>query len=386
MNPDSNSEKEDEISNRLRPPGAKWLVVLILIAISVFVIQAFGLKGHLALLKAKAQWETMSAERNEMIARASALRMECASNEVIAADLQTNLVTIAAELSARKAEVVTATKLLRQSQIDREIAEADLRRAVAATNELWTMVLTLSSQTNGLRITATPLEDQCMRLRQDKIALDAQITAQTTAQVENRKDLETLATRTRSAQGEWQRVSRELEDASQRLANADASRSNAIARTAEMEKQLAYTTTLVVSNTQQAATMQHRVTQLDGERTKTQLQLDEVGRQLTVLRDEMKKVEQILTTAKGELAKTQADVTTLTKQRDEILATLTKQRDELQHNLDQARGELVATEKNLSEKRTENANLETRNIELAKRLRADVSAHQGAATNAVPTK
>ena len=375
MNPDTNLGKEDEINNRLRPPGATWLVALILVAIGVFAIQAFGLKGHLALLTAKAQWETLSAERNVLIARTCALRMECASNEVIAADLQTNLVTIAAELSARKAENTTAAKLLRQSQIDRDLAEFDLRKAVAATNDLWTVVLTLSSQTNGLRITAATLEDQCTRLRQDKVALDAQIAAQTTAQAESRKELENLANRTRSAQGEWQRVSRELEDASQRLANAETSRNNAIARNAEMEKQLASGTTLVASNAQQATTLQQRVTQLEGDRTKNQMQLEELGRQQTVLREEIKKVEPILATAKADLARTQTDVT-----------SLNKQRDELQLHLDQARGELVATEKSLSEKRTENANLEARNIELVKRLRADITVHQGGATNSVTTK
>jgi chromosome segregation ATPase len=354
----TDAEPQGEYTNHLRPPGAAWLAMLVLVALGVFVVQVFGLKGHLSLLREKAKWNATTDEHAALVAKTAILRSECASNEVFAAVLQTNLAATMAELAAKKTEYEATAQLLRQAQIDRDTAEAEQRKAAAATNELWTVVTTLASQTNGLRLTVAALDEQCRASRQDKTGLDAQITAQNGAIDENRKALESLVNRTKTAQTDWQHVSRELEDAIQRLAAADANRSNALIRTSELEKQLAAGTLLVAGNDLRATTLQQRVTVLEGERAKNQMQVDEVGRTLIVLRDEMKKIDPLLTAAKAEQAKTQTDVT-----------SLTKQRDDLQRRLDQLRGELTATEKTLSERRVENATMESRYAELTKRLR-----------------
>ncbi|MDD5706031.1 MAG: hypothetical protein PHR35_08905 [Kiritimatiellae bacterium] len=356
--PRTDVESDGEGNKRFHPPGVAWLALLVLIAFGVFVVQVFGLRGHLSLLREKAEWATLSDEHTALTARAAMLRMECATNEVRAAQLQTDLAATAAELAALKTEGDAVAKALHQAQIDRDAAEAGQRRAESATNDLWNVVTTLASQTNDLRLAATALDDQCQRLRHAKTGLDVQIVAQTAVIDENRKTIDSLVTRTANAQTDWQRASRELADVLQRLAVADVTRSNTLARTTEMEKHLAAGAVAIASNDQRVTSLQQRLAQLEGERAKSQMQVEEGYRTLALLRDEMKKTEPLLTTAKTELARTQADAT-----------SLTKQRDDLQRRLDQVRGDLAATEKNLSEKRTENATMEATFTALTRRLR-----------------
>jgi chromosome segregation ATPase len=340
--------RDDGTAVKRDPPRTGWYI-LFLCLIAILTVSAFGLgvRGHLALLRSKAQWDATVEERDRLKGQLAELRVKAAEAEVSWANIQSNLLSVSVQFSAKKLELAQAEEARdvaagakKKAEDARVQAEGDYVRIKAETDSLNQKVSELQVSTNTLGSAASLLFAKVSVLKEAQRQAESNLIWVETSVFDTKRNLTGLTDKTQKAQTEWVRISKDLADITPKLATAQAALNVAV-----QGKQVAETELVTIKAGAEKVT-----------------QDAEAGQKLLAkVRTELAKEQSTYKTACEQTDETRKDSALYEGKREaakEAFQKLEGEKNRVQNQIDVVNGQLGSTQKTLGEKKGELANVE----------------------------